>query len=66
MKPEIGMLPIVARIAALAYDASRGKSDRTTAEKRIAAAIEPAVRELVEIGYDQSIIAIYQKKRDLR
>lgn len=66
MTPDIGMLPILDRIASAAYEASRGKSDRQSMERRIVTAIEAAARELVEIGYDQAIIAVHQKKRELR
>lgn len=66
MKPDIGMLPVLERMATAAYEASRGKNDRATTEKRIVAAIESAARELVEIGINQVIIAADQQKRELR
>ena len=63
---DIGLLPILNRIANAALSAHRCKKGATDIHLHIVEAVEPMARELVLIGMDQAIIAADKRATEFR
>ena len=63
---DIGLLPILNRIAEAAMSAHRRKKGATDIQRHIVEAVTPLAHELVLIGMDQAIIAADKRAAELR
>ena len=63
---DIGLLPIINRIAEAAMSAHRSKRGATDIHRHIVEAVTPLAHELVLIGIDQAIIAADKRATEMR
>ena len=63
---DIGLLPILNRIAEAAMSAHRRKRGATDIQRHIVEAVTPLAEELVLIGVDRALIAVYDCAKELR